>query len=100
MREDCLGPFHRFRKTLSGGWREAFLLILFLIMIPLLNAQAPQSGFYPERSVQAPLNSPGPAVGEKIPFFRAPDQYGRMQDFASLRGPQGAMVVFERSLDW
>ena len=42
----------------------------------------------------------GPAIGEKIPAFRALDQNGRMQDFDSIRGPKGAVIVFNRSTDW
>lgn len=87
MQENTLRPARKSRKTLSG--KAAVVLTLFSLMAPFLEGRAPKSAF-----------QPGPAVGEKIPFFRAPDQYGRMQDFNSLRGPQGAMIVFERSLDW
>ena len=47
-----------------------------------------------------PPTSTGPAVGEKIPPFRGPDQNGRIQDFNSIRGPQGAAIYFMRSADW
>ena len=47
-----------------------------------------------------PPASTGPAVGEKIPPFRAPDQNGRMQDFNSIKGPKGAALYFLRSADW
>ena len=47
-----------------------------------------------------PPTSTGPAVGEKIPLFRAPDQNGSMQDFNSIRGPKGAAIYFVRSADW
>lgn len=42
----------------------------------------------------------GPGVGEKIPPFSAPDQSGRMRDIESLRGPNGAVILFFRSADW
>jgi len=42
----------------------------------------------------------GPPIGTKIPSFRASDQFGRLQDFDSTRGPKGAIVVFFRSADW
>ena len=42
----------------------------------------------------------GPEVGQKIPPFRARDQFGRWQDFNSLRGPKGAVILFNRSADW
>ena len=47
-----------------------------------------------------PPTSTGPVVGEKIPPFRGPDQNGRIQDFNSIRGPQGAAIYFMRSADW
>jgi peroxiredoxin len=42
----------------------------------------------------------GPDIGQKLPSFRLPDQHGRMQTFESVRGPNGAMLVFYRSADW
>ena len=47
-----------------------------------------------------PPTSTGPAVGQKIPPFRGPDQNGRAQDFNSIRGPKGAAIYFMRSADW
>ena len=47
-----------------------------------------------------PPTSTGPAVGQKIPPFRAPDQSGRMQDFNSLKGSKGLALYFMRSADW
>jgi len=87
MKENTLRQQRKSRTILFG--KAAVVLTLFSLMAPFLEGQAPKSG-----------SQPGPAVGQKIPFFRAPDQYGRMQDFNSLRGPNGAMIVFERSLDW
>ena len=57
------------------------------------------AGRRPPRTEKSKLNT-GPEVGQKIPSFRAPDQNGKMQDFNSIRGPNGAMVVFVRSADW
>lgn len=42
----------------------------------------------------------GPAVGEKIPAFRAVDQNGQAWDFDSIKGPKGALLLFYRSADW
>ena len=42
----------------------------------------------------------GPAVGEKVPSFSAPDQNGREQTLSSVAGPKGIMLVFFRSADW
>ncbi|MBI4463760.1 MAG: hypothetical protein HY647_03550 [Acidobacteria bacterium] len=57
-----------------------------------------------ETSSQAGATTPaiptGPEVGQRIPYFRARDQFGRWQDFNSIRGPKGAVLSFNRSADW
>ena len=42
----------------------------------------------------------GPRVGEALPSFEATDQTGRARDVASLKGPNGLVLVFFRSADW
>jgi hypothetical protein len=42
----------------------------------------------------------GPAVGEAIPRFEAPDQTGRLRAFEDLKGPNGLVLLFFRSADW
>ena len=42
----------------------------------------------------------GPQVGEIVPEFSAVDQFGRTQTLESIMGPNGAMLVFNRSADW
>ena len=42
----------------------------------------------------------GPAVGDRVPDFAAPDQAGRTQTLKSIMGAKGAMLVFYRSADW
>lgn len=42
----------------------------------------------------------GPAVGELIPAFEAPDQNGMLRNFDSIKGPRGAVILFHRSADW
>ena len=42
----------------------------------------------------------GISVGEKIPFFEAVDQNGRKWNFDSIKGPEGAFILFYRSADW
>ena len=71
----------------------AFLAIL--LWMPSVAAQAPQEDW-----ASRPPTSTGPAVGQRIPAFRAPDQNGRMQDFNSLKGPKGLALYFMRSADW
>jgi len=42
----------------------------------------------------------GPQVGEVVPDFSAPDQFGRAQTLKSIMGANGAMLFFNRSADW
>lgn len=42
----------------------------------------------------------GPQLGEKIPDFNLLDQYGEMRTLASLMGPKGLVLVFNRSAEW
>jgi cytochrome oxidase Cu insertion factor (SCO1/SenC/PrrC family) len=42
----------------------------------------------------------GPAVSAAIPPFEIVDQNGKLQTFASLRGPKGLFLMFLRSADW
>ena len=42
----------------------------------------------------------GPAVGAKIPDFKAVDQDGRQRSFENLKGPNGLVLVFLRSAAW
>jgi hypothetical protein len=47
-----------------------------------------------------PGGGPGPRVGETMPAFEAPDQSGARQSFESLRGPNGLLLNFNRSVVW
>ncbi|MBI4278853.1 MAG: hypothetical protein HY660_10390 [Armatimonadetes bacterium] len=42
----------------------------------------------------------GPKIGERIPPFEAPDQFGRMHSLETIRRANGAVIVFVRSADW
>jgi len=42
----------------------------------------------------------GPQVGEIVPEFSLPDQYGEIRTRESIMGENGAMLVFIRSADW
>ena len=42
----------------------------------------------------------GPEIGESVPAFEAIDQSGNAQDFDSLAGEQGLLLLFYRSADW
>jgi len=49
---------------------------------------------------QAVPESPGPAVGARVPDFELADQTGQSHNLRSLFGPKGLMLVFVRSADW
>ena len=59
-------------------------------------AQAPPAEAWRE----APPTSTGIAIGKPIPAFSIPDQNNQPRDFKSVAGPNGAMIVFQRSVDW
>lgn len=42
----------------------------------------------------------GPQVGELVPEFKLPDQYGNVWTRESIMRDNGAMLVFIRSADW
>lgn len=42
----------------------------------------------------------GPQVGAVAPAVSGLDQFGKPQSLASLSGPKGLMLVFNRSADW
>ncbi len=42
----------------------------------------------------------GPQVGDVVPAFTLTDQHGQTQTLESIMGPNGAMLVFNRSADW
>jgi hypothetical protein len=49
---------------------------------------------------QSVSETPGPAVGAKVPGFQLSDQTGASHSLESLMGPKGLMLVFFRSADW
>ena len=46
------------------------------------------------------VTSWGPSLGTQAPLLAANDQDGNAQTLASLAGPNGLLVVFNRSVDW
>ncbi len=73
------------------------LQAMLIATVVVLLAHAPASAQEREPIDVASL---GPQVGEKIPDFALPDQYGRLRDLDSIMGERGAMLVFHRSADW
>ena len=42
----------------------------------------------------------GPSIGSTAPMLSALDQDGNQQDLDSLKGSNGLLFVFNRSVDW
>ena len=42
----------------------------------------------------------GPQIGEIVPEFSLPDQFGEIWTRESIMGDNGAMLVFIRSAEW
>src|SRR5258706_14164616 len=85
-------------RNLFRGSVCTFSILAFLLCSHHLIAQT-DAGQRPPHTEKSQLNT-GPEVGQMIPSFRALDQNGKMQDFNSIRGPNGAMIFFVRSADW
>lgn len=75
--------------------RRSFSFLGALVVLGL--AVAPSEGV-----AQPPVDTStlGPQVGATVPAFSGVDQFGRTQDLATLSGPKGLMLVFNRSADW
>jgi hypothetical protein len=61
------------------------------------------SGTLDEDTIQVSsteLMSIGLAVGQKAPNFSARDEFGHVQTLETLKGPNGAVLLFFRSADW
>jgi hypothetical protein len=80
------------------GSAKSAVLALMLAFTVICEASAQNSADDAWR--EAPPSSTGIAVGKQIPVFSIPDQTGRPRDFKSIVGPNGAMIVFQRSVDW
>jgi cytochrome oxidase Cu insertion factor (SCO1/SenC/PrrC family) len=51
-------------------------------------------------AVPAEGSGPGPEAGGRLPAFEAPDEDGKRQDFETLRGKNGLLLNFNRSVVW
>jgi len=71
--------------------RAATVLCLFCILAV---------GFGKGSSQQPVTPSPGLPVGAKAPAFELRDQFDRAQSNATLKAPNGTILLFFRSADW
>jgi hypothetical protein len=86
-------------NTASVGARHvhrAALAAALAIIAPDPAAAAAQA----PRPAEVDVQTIGPQVGDRVPDFSLPDQSGRTRTLASIMGPKGAMLVFNRSADW
>ena len=80
------------------------ILAVLLVALPTL---AGETGLT-QAAGQAPQDAPahidvsklGPQVGERVPDFTLRDQAGQPRSLQSIMGPNGAMLVFNRSAEW
>ena len=72
--------------------RSTLIVCLIIVFGTLLGAQAEQP--LPD------VDRFGPQVGDTVPAFSLADQNGQTRDLASLMGPNGLMLVFNRSAGW
>ena len=92
-------------NTVAGRARQRLAPICFWAAYLALSWAAvaqgpPASSARREPWMDLPPSSTGVAIGQKIPAFQLRDQFGRLQDFDSIRGPKGAAIFFNRSADW
>src|SRR4051812_7624021 len=73
------------------------LYVFVLLGVVAAKADRPRLHSLPKQAQNAKT---GPEVGSRIPGFEAMDQHGQRQTFASLRGPKGLVLQFDRSADW
>ena len=69
-----------------------YLMLSLILVLTLATAGAAQD--LPE------VEQFGPQVGDVVPAFALRDQTGQTQTLESIMGPNGAMLVFNRSADW
>ena len=90
MRAEFKGEAHR---RMRSPVPLAFILLAAVTFAAVAGARG-------AKQVAARVKEKGPAVGSRVPPFKAPDQFGNEQTPASLVGERGAVILFFRSADW
>ena len=92
------------RRSRGRNYFSSSMLALMIVACVMargtLQAQTAGGSSSENAWMQAPPTSTGIAVGQKIPPFSLPDQNGKIQNFNSIKGANGAAVYFMRSADW
>lgn len=85
-------------------WKRTGPGLTLALTFVCCSAPEPRREIGPDAVVRAegPVSTrqPGPAVGDRIPPFELPDQDGRKRSLASLSGPNGLVLNFNRSAVW
>jgi hypothetical protein len=79
---------------------RAALLAVALVQCTGTAPPAPSPAASPPPGAAASGSGPGPSVGAALPPFEAPDQDGKTRTFETLRGPNGLLLNFNRSVLW
>lgn len=90
------------RNAISTKLAELFALVfctslgsiaaVLLLAFPMLSAAQDRA--------PVDVHSLGPQVGDLVPDFNLPDQHGQLRTLDSIKGSNGAMLLFHRSADW
>jgi hypothetical protein len=94
----------RISKGALMRWSKSFIVFIFFAASVTSAIEADSPKVTPAHvSLQAAV--PGHAsstltVGDRIPAFRAVDQFGEERNFDNLKGPNGLVILFFRSADW
>ena len=78
-------------RTISRNVHLLFVTMVVLVLSSAVIAQERQA---------IDIAALGPQVGDQVPDFSLPDQFGEIQTLQSIMGEQGAMIVFHRSANW
>jgi cytochrome oxidase Cu insertion factor (SCO1/SenC/PrrC family) len=81
------------RRTSIGTATVVACLVLRFAAIAAAQPPEPKPAFPDVQKL-------GPQIGDRVPDFTLTDQRGQARTLASLMGPKGLMLVFNRSADW
>jgi len=86
-------------------WAKGCIVFIFFFGASLASAIGPNSPKLKPAHGSSQAAVPGHVsstlkVGDRIPAFRAADQFGKERDFDNLKGPNGLVILFFRSADW
>jgi hypothetical protein len=91
-------------KGVLMRWSKSFILFVFFAasVTSVIEANSAKATPAPVslQAVTPGHESSTLKVGDRMPAFRAVDQFGRERDFGNLKGPNGLVVLFFRSADW